>query len=162
MSINADLGHNLPLRLQQEHIFNPFQILSTPLKPAGSKHPFLLSTHLWVSAGERDCWPSPPGRLPWQHFPKNKINKSSCDSQNIFLPPLPVTFKVLLFTTRGARWTPRALLTLLVAWVARTHARTHPKREHRGNCRTLERFTFLCIMTCCPLHVRRGTASMIY
>lgn len=91
MSINADSGHHLPLK--QEQIFNRTQSLRLPHQNLQAANILSCSAHisgaLWeAEIADHHSLDDYFGNI----FPK----KSSCDSQNIFLPPLPMTFKVVL------------------------------------------------------------------
>lgn len=124
MSINADSGHHLPLKLQKERISNRTHgVPNSPTKPPGSKHPFLLSTHLWISVGGRD-------HSLDDYFGNIFPEKSSCDSQNIFLPPLPMTFKVVLLLPAVLNGCHEICSYPWWFVLAHTHARTHVERAH--------------------------------
>lgn len=85
--------------------------LGFPHKPPGNKYPFLPSTHLWISAGGRVCWPSQPGWLPRQHFPKIFLWFTK------YFSSITHDFQSCAVTTRSAWWSPQALFTPAVVCV---------------------------------------------
>lgn len=108
-SVNTDLGFHLPLRLQQEPVFSMIHTyLWQTLKlfsTLGIKHLILPTTHLWISAGGSDCWPPQPS-----DYLGNISQKISLWFTKHFLPPLPVTPKVVQLLPAVSWLSPQALL----------------------------------------------------
>lgn len=127
MSINADSGHHLPLKLQQEWIFTRTQSLRLPHQNLQAAN--LLSCSAHISGALREA------EIADHHSPDDYFGnifppkKSSCDSQNIFLPPLPMTFKVVLLLPAVLNGCHEMCSHPWWFVLAHTHARTHAPRE---------------------------------
>lgn len=137
MSINADSGHHLPLKLQQEWIFN--RTLSLKLPHQNLQAANILSCSAHISGSLREAEIADHHSLD-DYFGNIFPQKSSCDSQNIFLPPLPMTFKVVLLLPTVLNGCHE--LSSHPWWFVLAHTHAHPESEHTGNCGKQERFVF--------------------
>lgn len=124
--------------------------------PPGKNHPFLQHAALDLSRR-----PTLLTITAWTITSATISQKSSRDSQNIFFPPSPMTFKVVLLLPAAPDGRRKHTFTPSM----HTHADTHTHRERLRGCvgrrRIKEPRLFFWIMLCCPLLSENGIASTV-